>query len=197
MSKKQFLFSLLLLLFMHAASANEFVVRYQILTSGTLFHIETKEGEAIGTIIRGKKNSAVHYDFYSFDKQLLATGITEKHFSDTIVRVWDAEGRGIGWFAMEIHTVYPSEYKVFNPAQALVAKGYMNWVGSSFILADPNQPKKVYVTFFRPMFKLFKDNWHFEIHQEGVIDFRLLCMVGVFQKACDLNFETLETRARD
>ena len=192
MLKMGFLFSILFFFLNLTIDAQVYLVRYQSLTSGSLFHVETREGEKIGRIIRERDGGSVHYSFFSFDERLIATGQTERHFSDTIVHIKDPIGIELGWFAAEIHSVYPNEYKVFNAENRLVSKGYMNWIGSAFFLADPENSKKHLVTYFRPMFKLFNDYWHFDVHVEGVMDFRLLSIIGVFQTACDLNFEMLD-----
>lgn len=173
----------------------EYVVRYQRLTCGSIFYIETKQGERVGKVIRERKDESVIYTFFA-EGNIWATGETESHLANTFVHLFDRDKHPIGWFAAEIHAVYPMEYKIFSTANQLVAVGYMNWIGSAFSLTDPDNPKRFIASFFRPMYKLFFDNWHFDIHEDGVVDFRLLSVMGVFQAACDLNFESIELKDR-
>jgi len=169
--------------------AKEYVIRYQTLTSGTLYHVETREGEKIGKVVREKNKSDILYSFLDPTDQLLAKGTAERRLPDTRIRLVNKEGATIGGFSAEIYNLYPTEYKVFSKEDHLIAKGFMNWLGNTFTLADPNHPKHFIVTFFRPMFKLFNDNWHFDIHEEGPIDLGILSVLGAFQTACDLSFE--------
>ena len=171
--------------------AQEYVIRYQSLTSGSVFHVETIDGERIGKVIREQQNENVDYTLFGKEEQILASAKTVRYKADTIVTLIDPKGEDIGWFAAQIYNLYPTEYKVYASQNRLVAKGFMNWLGNSFALTDPNNPKAYLVTFLRPRFKLFNDNWHFQVHTEGAIDFRILCVIGTFQTACDLKFEQL------
>lgn len=171
--------------------AEEYVIIYQSLSSGSLFHIETKEGKKVGKVVRERKNRTIYYSFYNADELLTAQGKLEKEDTETTLFVSDSEGNDLGSFIAEIYNVYPTQYQVFSNRQILVAKGWLNWLGSSFTLVDPNIPKRYLVSYFRPMFKLFNDYWHFDIHEKDVIDFRIVVFIGVFQSACDLKFEKL------
>lgn len=168
------------------------MIRYQPLTSGTTYHVETKQGKKVGKVIREKKGETIFYTFVDLEEQSLASGPTERNQTDTTVHLSDKNGESLGFFSAEIYNLYPTEYRVFTKNKLLIAKGYMHWLGNNFALADPENPKRFLVTFSRPMFKLFNDYWHFDIHEEGAIDLYLLSVMGAFQTACDLNFEMLE-----
>ncbi len=174
-----------------SGEAGEFVIRYQALTSGGVFLVETARGTKVGTVIREAQEGTVLYSYLDIEQQLLASATTEKHEADRVVSLVDQHGVEIGSFSAQIYNLYPTEYKVFAPGQKWIAKGVVNWLGNSFALIDPHHSKSYLVTFLRPRFKLFNDYWHFQIHEEGVIDFRLLCIMGAFQTACDLIFDEL------
>jgi hypothetical protein len=177
-----------------ASGAQEYVIRYQPLTSGTQFLVETKKGERVGKVVRAKNKESVLYSFLDPVDRLLASGTAERQPPGTSLCLLDIGGSPIGYFSAEILNLYPREYKVFTKEKRLCAKGAMNWLGSSFVLSDPDNPKRHITSYFRPRFKLFNDNWHFDTHEEGVIDLRLLCVIGAFQTACDLNFEMIEPK---
>ena len=174
-----------------SGAADEFVIRYQALTSGGIFLVETARGARVGTVIREVQEGTVLYSYLDIGHQLLASAKTEKHEANRVVYLVDQQGVEMGSFSSLIYNLYPTEYKVFAPGQKSIAKGVMNWLGNSFALIDPEVPKRYLVTFLRPRFKLFNDYWHFQIHEEGAIDFRLLCIMGTFQTACDLIFDEL------
>ncbi len=169
----------------------EYVVRYQPLSSGTIFHIEAKTGEKIGKVVRENTKGAVFYSYMDPAEYLLASGPSLRVQSDTIVSLTSTESVDLGSFSAEIYNLYPTKYKIYSEDGDMIAKGFMNWLGNHFALTDPVDTKKFTVTYFRPMFKLFNDNWHFDIHEEGIIPFPLLAVIGAFQTACDLNFEML------
>ncbi len=186
------LFVLCLYLSFTSQDAKEYVICYQKLTSGKIFHIETKEGERIAKVLRDVNKGSIVYSFLDLKDKVLANGISETHQSDTSVFLTNDSGEKLGWFSAEIYNIYPKEYRIYTKNNCLLAKGFMNWLGSGFVLFDPDIPKRYLVNYNRPMFKLFNDYWHFEILEDGIIDFRILCFIGVFQAACDLNFEKLE-----
>jgi hypothetical protein len=192
MQKHNFLFFLLFLC-LPVCNAKEYIVRYQTLTSGTLYHIETKEGEKAGKVVREKKHGALKYICYDAKNSLLATGSVEHCPLDTCVKLSDGAGKQIGKISALINNLYPTEYKVFQN-ERFVAKGLMNWLCSSFVLFDPENPRRQIVTYFRPFFRLFNDNWHFAVHEDKIIELSLLYVIGAFQTACDLNFEMLEPK---
>ena len=188
---KTFLCLLCIYLFSLYGVAQEFVIRYQALTSGGIFLVETARGARVGTVIREVQEGAIRYSYLDMGQQLLASAKTEKYEANRVVSLVDQHGIDIGSFSALIYNLYPTEYKVFASGQKSIAKGVMNWLGNSFALIDPDLDKRYLVTFLRPRFKLFNDYWHFKIHEEGAIDFRLLCIMGAFQTACDLIFDEL------
>jgi hypothetical protein len=176
-------------LWLSYAQAKEYVIRYQTLSAGSLFYIDTKEGEPVGKILRQNSSEGLFFCFVAQDT-LLASG--QAVVSDVLnlsLTLVDKENQQIGGFLAIIPNLYPTEYQIFNKSQQLIAKGYMNWIGSTFSLVDPENPTHYLATFFRPFFKLFNDNWHVDVLEENLIDLRLLCVLGAFQTACDLNLE--------
>ncbi len=176
---------------MLSLGAREFVVRYQNLTSGTVFYIETVKGERVGKVVRDTQKEPSPFTFYGKEDQILARGEAVRHKSDTMINVVGQKGEALGGFSAEIFNLYPTEYKIYLPSRQMIARGFMNWLGNSFSLTHADNPKRYLVTFSRPNFKLFNDNWHFDVHEEGVIDFCLLAILGAFQTACDLTFDSL------
>ena len=189
MLKKALFFSFFLLTLSLVGVAQEYVVRYQHLSSGSIFHIETIGGVQVAKVLRELKDQRIVYSYLNTNDELMATGQLEKHEMQTSIHVHDVRGEEIGWFSAEIQNLYPTEYRVFSSANALIARGWMNWLGSTFALVDPNHTTHYFVTYSRPMFMLFNDHWHFDIHEEEIIDLRLLAIIGVFQTSCDLKFE--------
>lgn len=183
-------FAYLFVVSVFSLSGKEYIVRYQTLSSGTVFHIESKENEKIGKVLRQKSQGSVLYSFLNPQELLLAQGTAEILDTNTSVYLKDKEGKKIGGFSADVYNLYPTEYRIFSKDNRLIAKGYMNWLANSFVLFDPDSSKRYLVSYFRPRFKLFSDNWHFDVHEEGVIDLRLLSIIGVFQTAFDLNFES-------
>ena len=188
---KTFLFLLCACFASLCGQAQEFVIRYQSLTSGGVFFIETARGAKVGIVNRENQEGTIKYAFLDASETLLARATTEKHEADRTVFVVDANGTAIGSFSAKVYNLYPTEYNVFAPDRSWIAKGVMNWLSNSFALIDPHFSKRYLTTFLRPRFKLFNDYWHFQVHEEGVIDFRLLCIIGTFQTACDLIFDEL------
>lgn len=183
-----------LIAFTVCGDAREYVVRYQTLSSGSLFHIESKDGTKIGKVVRENRNGTIFYSFFNPTEQLIARGNAERIHKETSVYLNDPNGKKIGWFSAEIPNLYPTEYRVYSRENRLLAKAFMNWLGNTFSLMDIELPKRYLVTYFRPMFKLFNDNWHFEVHEQGVLDLSILSVIGAFQTACDLNFELLDPK---
>ena len=191
---KKALSFLFLFLLSYEVEANEYIIRYQPLSSGTVYLIETKGGIAVGTIKREQEEKGLFYSFLTLDEEVSTFGPVEHHDSETYVRLVAPMGDKIGWFAAQINHLYPTEYKIFSSENQLIAKGSMNWLGNHFTLTDPKNPKYFLATFSRPKFKLFNDYWHISIHEEGTLDRRLLFVIGAFQTACDLNLEFQKRR---
>lgn len=176
-----FLLSRAFLFSEESAFPDNFIVKYQALTFGTLYHIEAKEGYMVGKVFRDKQRGEGFFSYLNLENRLIARAHTNTYYSETVVHVFDSSGQKIGRLVGESFTLYPKEYRIYDATDHLVAKGGLNWIGSRFTLVDPSNPHIELITFHRPYFGLMSDHWHGAIHQPGKIDHRLYVILSAFQ----------------
>lgn len=184
-----FIFLFPLFSFENESIPKKFRIQYQLLSKGTFFHvIQDEEKKPFAKILR-ETGALEKLFFLNLDDRLIALAEIQKNASTTTTIVRNGNGEEIGWFAAFIPNLYPSQFKLYENSNRLIATGTMNWVGSRFTLADPENPHRVYAVFTRPRFKLHSDSWQVEISKECAIDPILFVIIAAFQTSLNLGLE--------
>lgn len=169
---------------------NTFSIVYQTHSQASLFYVENKEGQVLGTV---KVVSFGENAFFSLtDKAGQLVGTAEiREIDPYYALIFNAAGEKIASFNLRHKILSPAEYLVFDPQLKLIAKGTLNIIGNRFTLSEASPKRRELATFSRPRFKLIKDYWCVTIHEPEKLEKSIYIFMATYQTFLNRNIDRL------
>ncbi len=163
----------------------EFFVKYNALQSPSVFFLDSLQELPFAKVLKEEGPLFLSLSFRDLSEKVLATaqGACEK--AETKLTVFDPNETKLGTILRKKTQIAPATYQVLGMGDRVIAEGQMNWLGTRFILSDPNNTHLAFATFYRPYFNMWGDYWYVQIHRQDSLDPRLIVMIATLQTYID------------